>query len=310
MKKSLLLLTAALFLGACSPEVKPVIQFIGMAEGNVQSDISKLAFAERFDKTQHELLALVAFSTIQDGTTVEATWFSPDDRSMPLGRTTVVTQSGATIARFTLASREDWQPAPYMLQVRAMKGEGDNMVTATGSLQFFIGMADEEVEDYKEDYFTWQQQSRQMNAAIIEQDALQNSLLEKAKEVLDGDHVSFAGHTDVIGSADPEYVFVDITGISGSVPATSPSVILDGTVHQFLVLNGSGTELISMTGNRNKYVQLNDEELFTFQTDEAVHVSVLTTGTWIFTWTQDEKSCSREMRKEQDAYSVTEVHCR
>lgn len=154
-----------MLLTACTQNVQPVIQFIGIGEGNMQSDVNQLQFADRFEATQRELVAVVAFSQVQDGTTVQATWFSPDDRAMPLGRTSVVTASGATVARFSLASRTDWESSPYLLMIDAFIGEGESRLTATGALHFFIDMTDTEIQTYKTEYEEAKRLEREANAA-------------------------------------------------------------------------------------------------------------------------------------------------
>lgn len=154
---SILLATSAT-LCACGGPVQPEISFIGIASGTLATRGDDLLFSDRFEANQHNLVGIVAFSQVVDGTTVQATWFSPDDRRMPLGRTNIVTESGAQIARFSLASREDWQKSPFMLKIRAWHGEEDAKKTASGSVQFYIDMTDDEVIEYLEGYAEWERQ--------------------------------------------------------------------------------------------------------------------------------------------------------
>lgn len=136
----------------------PVIEFIGASTGTLTTDLKELKFKDRFETDEHQIVAVVSFAQIEQGSIVQATWFSPDDRRMPLGRKEIVTQSGAKLARFSIATTEDWKPAPYMLDIRAMTGEGEKQLTATGSIHFFIGMDDDEVQEYWTEYQAYQDQ--------------------------------------------------------------------------------------------------------------------------------------------------------
>lgn len=139
--------------------VQPVISFIGISVGTLATPINQLTFRDRFTVNDRQLVALVSFEQITDGSEVWATWFSPDDRAMPIGRKTVFTQSGATLLRFTIASQDAWKPAPYALRVDAFAPHkpGERPLTATGSTQFFIDMTEREVGEYRAAYAEWKQ---------------------------------------------------------------------------------------------------------------------------------------------------------
>jgi len=137
---------------------QPVIQFIGISEGTLATTSNDLEFMQSFEATSRDLVGVVAFSAIADGSTVQATWFSPDDRSMPMGRTSIQTASGSKVARFTLSSQEDWESSPFMLDIRAWHGEEESRLTASGSVHFFTGMTDEEIMSYYEERRAWDDQ--------------------------------------------------------------------------------------------------------------------------------------------------------
>ena len=100
---SLVVLTAC---GSVPPP--PSIKFIGIAEGTLQTDVQSLKFSDIFERKTRSIVGAVSLSKPMDGATVVGTWFSPDDRSMPLGRTNILLESGATLARFSLANANDW----------------------------------------------------------------------------------------------------------------------------------------------------------------------------------------------------------
>lgn len=149
-------LGSLLLLTACgSADLQPVINFIGVATGALATDLSSLHFSDRFAVTDRQLVGVAGFSHIEEGSTVQATWFSPDDRHMPLGRTSIVAESGATIVRFSFASSKNWQPAPYMLRIDAMTSRGERQFIGTGSLQFFIGQSDADIAAYQTELTEW-----------------------------------------------------------------------------------------------------------------------------------------------------------
>lgn len=175
------LLLLVLFLASCAaPARKPAIEFIGMSSGTLTSDLNKVEFRSRFDITETKLVGVVSFADVQNKTVVQATWHSPDDRTMPLGRTQIVTQSGARIARFGFARGIPWDSAPYFLDIRAWPEE-DPLLTASGSAQFFIGMKDEEIETYWTEKAAWEaereKQRREAEEAAAEAEATSGSLL-------------------------------------------------------------------------------------------------------------------------------------
>lgn len=310
MKRSLIFVCFGFLLAACSPEVRPVIQYIGIAEGNMQSDINQLKFQDRFESTQHELIALIAFSEIEDGTTVQATWFSPDDRTMPLGRTSVVTDSGATIARFTLASREDWEPAPLMLQIEAFKGEEGSGLSGSGTLQFFIGMTDEEITEYMDEFSAWKKQQQEQNSALLAEETFELGLQQQAKDLLQSESVVLASRDDLLSETGLEYVYLDTEGLAPYVASDNASFQLEAEVRQLVILNASGGVLFSLLDEGNAHeLTVGEQKLASLQPDAGVKVGLLTTGTWVLTWNEDDALCSQEIRKTGEGYEAGQKRC-
>ncbi len=160
-------LLSALFLAGCSggPAEPPQINFIGIGTGTLATDVNRIHFTQTFQPTDTQLVAVVSFAYVEKGTTVEATWFSPDERVIPLGRTQIVTASGAHIARFSFASKQPWKAAPFEVRIDAISGTDATMKTASGSLPFFIGMKDADIKTYLDEYAIWQQNERKKTEA-------------------------------------------------------------------------------------------------------------------------------------------------
>ena len=134
----------------------PVLEFLGMSTGTLTTELSKLTFRDTFTITQHELVGVASFKSIADNTKVQATWFSPDERTMPLGRTIQITQSGAKVIRFSITARTNWKPAPYTLRLDALGSKGN--ITTSGSTLFFIGMKEQEIQEYFKEYAEWEKE--------------------------------------------------------------------------------------------------------------------------------------------------------
>jgi hypothetical protein len=152
-RRFLALSVLALLLAGCRGAVeKPTILFIGVGSGTLATEASAVQFRDRFSPQEHNILGVVALEKPSDGVSVQATWFSPDDRRMPLARRTIEMASGATVARFSFANSVDWESAPYMLQVITRAGEGEEAKTDSGSVRYYIGMEDSEIAAYLKEF--------------------------------------------------------------------------------------------------------------------------------------------------------------
>lgn len=157
-----ILLTLALVLSACSSNLQPPeITFIGVSEGTQDTPSEELIFQDRYEQGITDITSAVQFGSIADGSMVRAMWFSPDDRRPPFGARNLPIASGANLARFSVGHDEELPKGPYMLQVFAnTKVSDEQTLTASGSVQFFVGMTDEEVAKYLEEYDAWVHRER------------------------------------------------------------------------------------------------------------------------------------------------------
>lgn len=162
------IISSLLLLAACGAESQPpVLTFVGTASGTIETPTDALVFSDRFPDDLRSIVGVAAFETAPDGTEVMASWFMPDERRPPFGRRNLTVESGALVARFTLATVGAWEPGPYLLQIHARMPtkEGEPPLTASGSVQFFVGMTEEEIEAYREEYAAWGKERREQTAA-------------------------------------------------------------------------------------------------------------------------------------------------
>ena len=134
----------------------PVISYMGMSTGSLVTDMAKLSFRNTFSVNDRSLIGLIAYKSLPNNTTVQATWFSPNDLTPPIGRTTQVTQSGANVVRFSIQNTRQWTPAPYMMQVATF--DANQKETSSGSIQFYIGMTPQQINEYEKAYAAQLQQ--------------------------------------------------------------------------------------------------------------------------------------------------------
>ena len=156
------LLTLVFLLAACSSSaIPPEITFLGVAEGTQETPSEELVFQDRYEQGVKDITSAVQFGAIADGSMVRAMWFTPDDRRPPFGARNLPIASGANLARFSVSHEEGLPKGPYMLQVFAnTKVSDEQTLTASGSVQFFVGMTDEEVTEYLEEYDAWVHRER------------------------------------------------------------------------------------------------------------------------------------------------------
>ncbi|MDD5055255.1 MAG: hypothetical protein PHZ00_03220 [Candidatus Peribacteraceae bacterium] len=308
-------LLVLLLTGCRSPEqAKPSIQFIGIGAGSLKTPVEEIRFRDMFDVGESELVGVVAFDHIEEGTTVQATWFSPDERRMPLGRTNIVTQSGATVARFSFASREPWQPAPYMLRIDAMKGEGDEMLTASGSTSFFIGMKQRDVDRYRKEFDEWSKADAAHRAEVEAKIEAERVIVERANEVLGSDDGSLILRRDLTGDGAEEFLIAS-TGEKEEAPMPSsgggPGVLASGGFDQFLLTDLSGTSLLAMrSGRRFSSVYADGVSIVPeIQATDPVTVTVLPSGTFSLSWNTKKEACTVDVRRVGVTWEAGEVMC-
>ncbi len=298
-----------LFLTACSTteQAPPVIRFIGIATGTLVTDVRTLSFRDTFEVNDHDIIGVVGFDEAQDGTTVQATWFSPDDRKMPMGRTSIVMQSGATIARFQLKNTVDWEAAPYMLDVRAWKdGKKDEAPrTASGQLHFFIGLKTEEIQAYAKEFTEWQNREKERAAVASQKE-------QAAQKIVDAGR-AFLSAPEAISSLSPDprtsgHFLTFVLDTAGEEPfAPGLTGIKDQSVRQFAVLDASGSVLLSMMVNGlEKMLSISPEKI---DTSTKTALSVLPSGTVSVSWQGVEKFCSIEFVWSKNAYTRGAGNC-
>lgn len=152
---TVLLISSLVLLGtfwARKPEqptmTTPAMTFIGIGSGSLTSNLRAFVPQERISVSQRSVIGVVQFRGVPDGSSITASWFSPDDRSPPIGRSTATVSQGAQAARFLFATQHDWPPAPYQLHIDIQMGEKSVVRTLSGSTRFFIGLSDAQIREY------------------------------------------------------------------------------------------------------------------------------------------------------------------
>lgn len=168
---SIVIFCIGICITACTPtpQSKPTITFLGVATGSLVSDLNTLQFTDRFSANDGEIIGVIGLKEPADGSLAVATWFTPDDRNMPVGRTSLTFASGATVGRFSFASDEKWNASPYMLSVRIYEKDenGSSKEVFKNSIQFFVDMTDEDISVYMEEYNAWKQEQEEGSSSSI-----------------------------------------------------------------------------------------------------------------------------------------------
>lgn len=308
--KRLLLVLSFLFLTACSAgNDRPVISFIGVATGSLSTDLNRLHFQTQFTAMQRSIVAVVGFAHIKQGTTVQATWFSPDDRHMPLGRTSIVTESGATVTRFSFASTKDWQPAPYMLQIDAMTQNGNTQATGTGSLQFFIGMNDADIAAYQADYAGWKQADVAERVAWDHDRQVEQALLDHVRTTLGFPSISIVEKQDVVGDAAPEYVVNDAKDLPG--PQAQQGVLLSAAVHQAAIINQSGSVILSIRqiGGKRQVESAGKTLINDLPQEGDIQMTIIPSRLLSLSWVDGKKQCYADIHSSDTGYVLQNRGC-
>lgn len=316
--RTFLLLSTTCLLGACSNAVvQPELNFIGIGSGTLVSDVNTIQYTQTFDPSARSLIAVVSFAKIMDGSTVQATWFSPDDRSMPLGRTSIVTKSGATLARFSFVSKENWQPAPYQLRIDVQSGEDPTtMKTASGSLAFFIGMKENEIKAYLSDLAAWKREDERKRAILTDQQKKEQDITDSAQKLFGSAGAMIALRTDFIGSKQDQYFIVGQNEEDLDAPPMGgggPGVLYSGVPQGFAITDQSGSLILAMgeTVKKNRIIRDNKTTLSSILPKSGdLQVVVLPSHTIAITWQNtDKKSCTIELRPDGDTFVVGEEQC-
>ncbi len=308
-----------LFLAACNTKVvQPQINFIGVGSGTLLSDVNAIQYTQIFDPSSRSLIAVVSFAEIIDGSTVQATWFSPDDRSMPLGRTTIETRSGAKLARFSFVSKENWQPAPYQLRIDVQSGtEPKTMKTTSGSLVFFIGMQETEIRKYMTDLAAWKRDDERKRTILTDQQKKEQDVVDSAQKLLGAAGAMIALRADFIGSNKDQYFIVGRTAESMDAPPMengAAGVLYSGTPQGFALMDQSGSLILAMgeTVKKNRIIRDGKKTLSSVLPKSGdIQVVVLPSHTIAMTWQKKEsQTCTVEIHVEKTGkFVVGEEKC-
>jgi len=310
MKKGLLIFLAFL-LSACTPVAqKPFIEFIGISSGTLATDLQKLEFKERFDVTERNIVAVISFSEVAEGTNVQATWFTPDDRKMPLGRKNIVVGSGATITRFSLASKEDWNSAPLMLDIRAQSGEGETAKTASGQIHFFIGMTDHQVEEYQEEFNAWKEHEKQKREEHERKQKRESQLLSVIQTDLNSPEAGIGFRYDLIGNNKEELVIIDPMPDEPFFGATATGAVFSADFDQMAIIDQSGATIFSLRheGEERLVYGIQGPLGSSVQVKEQVHVDVFEDAVEL-KWVEKKETCRQKFEIEEDWISEGEKVC-
>lgn len=311
--------TLTMTLSACGSEVvQPRINFIGIGSGTLASDVNAIQYAQTFSPDAKSLVAVVSFADIADKSTVQATWFSPDERTMPLGRTTIQTDSGAKLTRFSFVSKQEWEPAPYLLRIDVQSGtDPKTMKTTSGSLAFFIGMDDKSIKAYLEDLAVWKYEEQRRSAVLNEQLQRERDMTDATAAMLGAFATRIALVADFIGQGAQEYFLVGQTAEEASIPPAgggAPNVLYSGTPQGFAIVDGSGGVLLAVgeTVKGKRIVRDAKSTIFTgLPKTGELGVVVLPSKTIAVTWQKsDRQTCTIEIRTGSNAvFVVSEEVC-
>ncbi|HVW66653.1 MAG TPA: hypothetical protein VHA78_02885 [Candidatus Peribacteraceae bacterium] len=309
-----------LLLSACmrGGSDQPAINFIGIGTGTLVTDVNAIHFRNTFKTSETKLVGVVSFAHIAQGSTVQATWFSPDERVPPLGRTTITTESGAKIARFSFASKEPWKPAPYELRIDASTGKGENLKTDSGTLAFFIGMTQPDIDAYKKDYAAYQKTVAEQNAAAEAQQAAESALAQQAARFMDARRAFVVFKGNLTGGGTDYVIQGSDTTVEDAAPpggGAAPGVLYAAALKQFAILDGSGNVLLGVQKKSNGFNALKSGSGTFYDKlprGADLQMAVLPSGSIALTWTDaSQKTCTLEATVTKDhRYGAGSSECR
>jgi len=305
MKKLILLFSSFLAISACSSPEAAEITFLGISSGTLTTAIDDLEFKDRFNKDEKNLVALVAFGESVDETDVQATWFSPDDRKMPLGRKSITMESGATIARFSFASTEDWQASPFMVDIRTRTGEGEDVKTSDEQLHFFVGLDENKITAYWDEFNSYKEHEAEKQRVY----AMKREMEEKAKEEvrmrLKASVADIVHRYDVNGDGEEELIIIDPPLEEPFMGAEEEGAVFAADVSKFSISNLSGATVLETREEKVSMVIYGIQGPLetSVPKDEEIHL-VLYPEYVTISWEEDELSCSQEFTFDEDWVEV------
>ena len=296
MKRFILIALLVLPISACRSinDNGPDISFIGISSGTLATPLDELEFKDRFSTDELNLVAVVAFRDPVDETNVQATWFSPDDRRMPLGRKTIKMESGATIARFSFASREEWQNVPFMLDIRANLGEGENRRTASGQLNFFVGMDDKQVASYWDDFNAYRDNEREKRAMYARKKQAEEKVMAQARLRLNASVAGIAHRYDVNGDGAEEIIIIDPPRSEPFMGAAETGAVFSADVKKFSITNLSGATVLETREEGKGIVMYGIQGPLATGLPEGADIHLVLYPLFVsIEWSENEKRCKQ-----------------
>lgn len=301
-------LCCAVFLAGCSGSYDHDIQFIGVSTGSLMSDIESLHFQTTFPKNEHGLVGIASFAKPMDGYRVNATWFSPDERRMPMGRSTIMLESGATIARFSLQSTTDWNPAPFTLRIDVYRpGETEELVSS-GSTVFFIGMNQAQIDEYNKEFAAWSAADAEMRSRWEAQRAREAEIVRLAALLVRDNDVEIAARYDIDGNGSEEFF---VTSKQHGPTGGGNGVIASVQTSVFSLMSASGSSIVSLENARGgRVLRSGQNVLYQSFPSGDIAVTLLASGTVSIAWNADDAHCAMDVIRDGDRYRVTDPVCR
>jgi len=156
----LFLLMCVLLLGSCGtepvsapksePEPLSITEIVSSVEP-IDPENPLPTFTDFFEEGTEVIYTYVSIQNAETMTgsfPVRLRWFSPNDFRPPIAQRMVEMEPDQNIAQFSIHNEDGLGKGPYMLIARA--GRDLSSLTATGSARFFIGMTQEEAQEFLE----------------------------------------------------------------------------------------------------------------------------------------------------------------
>ncbi len=305
--KHVLVACAVIALVGCSQQ-KPSIQFIGVSSGTLTTNIDSLRFRSNFLTNEHRILGVASFSAPMDGSSVSATWFSPDERQMPMGRTSIVLQSGATVARFSLQAKDDWKPSPFEFRIDVYAPGDTNVLVASGSIPFFIGMSDAEIREYTEEYKAWQHADATERSAWETKKAQEDAIVRSVALMLKENNVELATRYDIDGDGSDEFL---VATKQDGPPGGELGVVSALNITTFALVDASGSSLLSLQRQKkDRVLQARNDVLYRAFPSGEITLTLLSSGTFSFGWEATSSLCTMDVVREGTSFRALEPTCR
>lgn len=305
--KRVFLAVLALFLVACA-EQQQTITFIGVATGSLTTNLEQLQFRSNFPADEHEIVAVVSLDQPYDGANVQATWFSPDERRMPMGRSSILLESGATIARFSLRSATDWNAAPFTLRIDVYHPGETATLTSSGNTVFFIGMDQSQIDEYLKEFNAWKAADAETRSRWEAEQAREADIVRQAALLLRENDVEIAARYDIDGNGSEEFF---IASKQNGPTGGSHGVIASMQTSVFAIMNSSGSSIISLENARGGRILRSGENILyqAFPSSEMT-VTLLASGTMSIAWNTDATHCAMDVFRDEERYRATDPTCR